>query len=43
MFLERGYMPVISPVGFGNDGASYNINADVAAGGDRGGAAAPSG
>ena len=35
MFLERGYMPVISPVGFGLDGASYNINADVAAGGDR--------
>ena len=32
MFLERGYMPVISPVGFGKDGASYNINADVAAG-----------
>ena len=32
MFLEHGYMPVISPVGFGDDGASYNINADVAAG-----------
>jgi acetylglutamate kinase len=32
MFLERGYMPVISPVGFGVDGSSYNINADVAAG-----------
>jgi acetylglutamate kinase len=32
MFLERSYIPVISPVGFGNDGASYNINADVAAG-----------
>jgi len=32
MFLERGYMPVISPVGFGLDGSSYNINADVAAG-----------
>jgi acetylglutamate kinase len=31
MFLERGYIPVISPVGFGADGASYNINADVAA------------
>jgi acetylglutamate kinase len=29
--LERGYMPVISPVGMGADGASYNINADVAA------------
>ncbi len=32
MFLERSYIPVISPVGFGSDGASYNINADVAAG-----------
>ena len=32
MFLERGYMPVISPVGFGKDGSSFNINADVAAG-----------
>jgi acetylglutamate kinase len=32
MLLERGYLPVISPVGFGADGASYNINADLAAG-----------
>jgi acetylglutamate kinase len=32
MFLDRSYIPVISPVGFGTDGASYNINADVAAG-----------
>jgi acetylglutamate kinase len=32
MFLEKGYTPVVSPVGFGFDGASYNINADVAAG-----------
>ena len=32
MFLDRGYIPVISPVGFGHDGSSYNINADVAAG-----------
>jgi acetylglutamate kinase len=32
MFLERSYIPVISPVGFGKDGSSYNINADVAAG-----------
>jgi acetylglutamate kinase len=32
MFLERSYIPVISPVGFGADGTSYNINADVAAG-----------
>jgi acetylglutamate kinase len=29
--FDRGYMPVISPVGLGSDGASYNINADVAA------------
>ena len=29
--LGRGYMPVVSPVGMGADGASYNINADVAA------------
>jgi acetylglutamate kinase len=32
MFLDRSYIPVISPVGFGQDGSSYNINADVAAG-----------
>jgi acetylglutamate kinase len=31
MLLERGYIPVISPVGMGVDGVSYNINADVAA------------
>ncbi len=31
MCLEKGYIPVISPVGMGADGASYNINADVAA------------
>jgi acetylglutamate kinase len=31
MCLEKGYIPVISPVGLGPDGASYNINADVAA------------
>jgi acetylglutamate kinase len=29
--LGGGYMPVVSPVGLGADGASYNINADVAA------------
>jgi acetylglutamate kinase len=29
--MEGGYMPVISPVGMGADGSSYNINADVAA------------
>ena len=28
MFLDKGYTPVISPIGLGNDGTSYNINAD---------------
>jgi acetylglutamate kinase len=31
MLLERNYIPVISPVGAGAEGESYNINADVAA------------
>jgi acetylglutamate kinase len=31
MLLEKNFIPVISPVGMGTDGASYNINADVAA------------
>lgn len=31
MFATRNFLPVISPVGLGSDGASYNINADVAA------------
>jgi acetylglutamate kinase len=31
MLLERNFIPVISPVGMGIDGESYNINADVAA------------
>ena len=31
MLLDRDYIPVISPVGMGVDGVSYNINADVAA------------
>ncbi|MBM3524126.1 MAG: acetylglutamate kinase, partial [Alphaproteobacteria bacterium] len=31
--LDRsGIIPVIAPVGFGNDGRTYNINADTAAG-----------
>lgn len=31
--LERdGYVPVISPVGLGSDGETYNLNSDVAAG-----------
>lgn len=31
ILLEKDYIPVISPVGMGVDGAAYNINADVAA------------
>jgi len=31
LLLSRNYIPVISPVGQGADGQSYNINADVAA------------
>ncbi|MGE4274327.1 MAG: acetylglutamate kinase [Desulfitobacterium sp.] len=30
--LQQGYIPVISPVAGGEDGESYNINADTAAG-----------
>ena len=29
--VERGYIPVIAPVGVGDDGKAYNINADVSA------------
>ncbi|MGH7932793.1 MAG: acetylglutamate kinase [Candidatus Binataceae bacterium] len=29
---EAGFIPVIAPVGYGRDGQTYNINADVAAG-----------
>lgn len=32
MLLRDQYIPVIAPVGVGDDGESYNINADVAAG-----------
>ncbi len=31
MLLNQGYVPVISPVGIGEDGLSYNINADAVA------------
>lgn len=31
MLLAQNYLPVISPVGLGDDGQSYNINADAAA------------
>ncbi|HML32030.1 MULTISPECIES: acetylglutamate kinase [Sporomusa] len=30
--LDQGYIPVISPIGVGKDGATYNINADYVAG-----------
>jgi acetylglutamate kinase len=30
--LDRGYIPVIAPIGIGRDNASYNINADYVAG-----------
>jgi acetylglutamate kinase len=29
---DGGFIPVISPIGFGEDGLSYNINADLVAG-----------
>ena len=33
LMLDKGYIPVISPVGLGDEGASYNLNADVVAAG----------
>ncbi|MFQ3611601.1 MAG: acetylglutamate kinase [Fimbriimonadales bacterium] len=30
--LEAGYIPVVSPIGMGHDGATYNLNADHVAG-----------
>ena len=30
--IEKGYIPVIAPLGIDNEGNSYNINADTAAG-----------
>jgi acetylglutamate kinase len=32
MFVDNGYIPVISPVGIAEDGTSLNLNADTAAG-----------
>jgi acetylglutamate kinase len=32
MFLGSHFIPVIAPIGVGEDGASYNINADLVAG-----------
>ncbi len=31
MLLDHGYIPVVSPIGMGEDGHTYNINADTAA------------
>ena len=31
MLLTQGYTPVVSPIGIGEDGQSYNINADAVA------------
>jgi acetylglutamate kinase len=31
VLLAKGYVPVVSPVGLGEDGEGYNINADAAA------------
>lgn len=31
LLLDKGFIPVVSPVGSGDGGESYNINADVAA------------
>jgi acetylglutamate kinase len=30
--IGNGYLPVIAPIGFGDEGESYNINADIVAG-----------
>ena len=32
MFFDSHFIPVIAPIGVGEDGASYNINADLVAG-----------
>ncbi|MBQ0107649.1 MAG: acetylglutamate kinase [Phascolarctobacterium sp.] len=32
VLLDAGYIPVIAPIGFGDDGETYNVNADMAAG-----------
>jgi acetylglutamate kinase len=31
LLLDTGYIPVVSPIGMGDDGNTYNINADTAA------------
>lgn len=32
LLVEQGYIPVLAPIGVGEDGATYNINADTVAG-----------
>tara|TARA_B100001057_G_scaffold489344_1_gene575414 strand:+ start:233 stop:1096 length:864 start_codon:yes stop_codon:yes gene_type:complete len=32
IFLDSDFIPIISPIGMGNDGNTYNINADTVAG-----------
>lgn len=32
LLINKNYIPVISPLGFGSDGETYNINADTVAG-----------
>lgn len=32
MLINSNFIPVIAPIGVGNDGSSYNINADLVAG-----------
>jgi acetylglutamate kinase len=32
MMVQGGFVPVIAPIGIGDDGCSYNINADLVAG-----------
>ncbi len=32
MLVDSGFIPVIAPIGVGEDGSSYNINADLVAG-----------
>ncbi len=32
MLVEGDFIPVIAPIGVGEDGRSYNINADLVAG-----------
>ena len=32
MMVEGGFIPIIAPIGVGEDGCSYNINADLVAG-----------